>query len=125
MATPGRPARTVPAAKVPDDTALAWELVAAARPHMARAEADQVHIAIGIGETFAAIDVLITAIARDRIAIGEDLLATVGTWLGCYLGQDAEPRLRQLLADVARASADAVALPGTRVEPWAAAGADS
>jgi hypothetical protein len=91
---------------------------------MARAEADHVHIAIGVGETFAAIDVLITAIARDRIAIGEDLLATVGTWLGCYRGQDAEPRLRQLLADVARAS-DAVSTPEGRVEPWAAAGADA
>ncbi|BBZ29046.1 hypothetical protein MMAD_33410 [Mycolicibacterium madagascariense] len=125
MATPGRPTRTAAVAKVPDDTALAWELVAAARPHMARAEADDVHIAIGIGETFAAIDVLITAIARDRIAIGEDLLATVGTWLGCYLGQDAEPRLRLLLADVARASTDAMSAPEGRAEPWAAAGAEA
>ena len=86
----------------PDDATLAWELAAAARPHLGRFEADRIYIAIGIGETFAAIDTLITAIARDRIALGEDLLATTSTWLDCYLGQDAEPRLRQLVAEVAR-----------------------
>lgn len=88
-----------PASKAPDDTALAWELAAAAKPHLSRTAADQIHIAIGIGETFDAIDALITAIARDRIPIDEALAATVSAWLDCYLGQNAEPRLRQLIAE--------------------------
>jgi hypothetical protein len=46
------------------------------------------------------IDDLITAIARERIALSDDLVATVTTWLDCYVGQDAEPRLRQLIAEV-------------------------
>lgn len=49
-----------------NDDALAWQLTAAARPHLSKVEADQIHIAIGIGETFAAIDALITAIARHQ-----------------------------------------------------------
>jgi hypothetical protein len=85
---------------VPDDAALAWELAAAAHPHLSRADADRIYIALGIGETFAAIDALITTIARDRITLGEDLVATVASWLDCYLGQDAEPRLRQRIAEV-------------------------
>jgi hypothetical protein len=89
-----------PARKAPDDAALAWELAAAAHPHLSRSEADRIYIAIGIGETFTAIDALITAIARDRITLGEELVATVASWLDCYLGQDAEPRLRQLIAEV-------------------------
>jgi hypothetical protein len=94
-----KPSKT-PARKAPDDTALAWELAAAARPHMSRAEADHIYIAIGIGETFDAIDALITAIARERIPVGQALAATVSAWLDCYLGQSAEPRLRDLIAEV-------------------------
>jgi hypothetical protein len=86
--------------KAPDDDALAFELAAAARPHLSRVDADRFYIAIGVGDTFEAIDALITAIARDRIPLGRDVVATVATWLDCYRGQDAEPRLRQLLADV-------------------------
>jgi hypothetical protein len=115
MSTPRRvPARSVTARMAPDDATLAWELAAAARPHLGRFEADRIYIAIGIGETFAAIDTLITAIARDRIALGEDLLATTSTWLDCYLGQNAEPRLRQLVAEVARASSQPMPQPKER-----------
>lgn len=94
-----KPSRA-PARKAPDDAALAWELAAAAHPHLSRVDADRIYTALGIGETFAAIDALITAIARDRIPLGEDLVATVASWLDRYLGQDAQPRLRQLIAEV-------------------------
>jgi hypothetical protein len=50
---------------------LAWELAAAAHPHLSRVDADRIYTALGIGETFAAIDALITAIARDRQLIAE------------------------------------------------------
>jgi hypothetical protein len=58
------------------------------------------YIGIGVGETFAAIDALLTAIARDQIAVSNDLVVTVTAWLDCFIGQAAEPRLRELLADV-------------------------
>lgn len=86
--------------KAPDDSALAWELAATAHPYLSRVDADRIYIALGIGETFDAIDALITAIARNHIPLRDDLVATTATWLDCYLGQNAEPRLRQLLAEV-------------------------
>ena len=52
------------------------------------------------GETFAAIEALITAIARNAIPLNHDLVATTASWLDCYHGQGAEPRLRQLLTEV-------------------------
>ena len=94
-----KPNRT-PVRKAPDDYALAWKLAAAARPHLSRPDADRIYIAIGIGETYTAIDALLTAIVRDRIPLGDDLVATVATWLDRYRGQDTEPRLRHLLAQV-------------------------
>jgi hypothetical protein len=96
-----KPSRT-PVRTAPDDDALAWELAAVAHPHLSRVDADRIYIAIGVGETFTAIDALITAIARDRVHLGEATVATVASWLDCYRGQNAEPRLRQLLAEVKR-----------------------
>jgi hypothetical protein len=90
----------VPARRTPDDNALAWALASVATPHLTRRESDRIYIAIGVGETFAAIHDLITAIARGRIPLSDDLVATVTTWLDCYAGQDAESRLRQLIAEV-------------------------
>ena len=46
---------------------MAWELAAAAHPHLSRVDADRIYIAIGVGDTFEAIDALLTAIARDGI----------------------------------------------------------
>lgn len=90
--------RRASARKVPDDAALAWALAEAAEQHLSSLESHRIYIAIGVGETFTAIDALITAIVRDGIALGDDLVATVTAWLDCYVGQDAEPRLRELLA---------------------------
>ncbi len=84
----------------PNDDSLAWELAAAMRPYLNSHDAHRIYIAIGIGETFEAIDMLITLSARDRIALGEDVVAAVHNWLDCYQGQDAEPRLRQLVSVV-------------------------
>ena len=84
----------------PNDDSLAWELAAAVRPYLNSHDAHRIYIAIGIGETFEAIDMLITLSAQDRIALGEDVVAAVHNWLDCYQGQDAEPRLRQLVSVV-------------------------
>jgi hypothetical protein len=96
--------RRTPVRKAPDDAALAWELAATARPHLSRVDADHIHITLGIGETFTAIDALITVIARNHISLSDDLVATTATWLDCYRGQDAEPRLRHLLTEVITAA---------------------
>lgn len=96
MSTPSR----APAPKAPDDVALAWELAATAHPYLSRVDADRIYIALGISETFAAIDTLLTAIVQNRIPLSDDLVATVLTWLDGYVGQTAEPRLRELLDDV-------------------------
>ena len=92
--------RKAPVRRAPDDDRVAWELAAVARPHLSRSDADRIYIAIGIGDTFEAIDALITTITRNRIPLRHDLVAPVAAWLDCYRGRDAEPRLRQLLAEV-------------------------
>lgn len=92
--------RKTPVRKAPDDAALAWELAATARPYLSRVDADRIYITLGIGETFAAIEALITAIARNHIPLNDDLVATTANWLDCYLGQGAEPPLRRLLTEV-------------------------
>ncbi|CAN5731088.1 hypothetical protein BH09ACT8_BH09ACT8_58520 [soil metagenome] len=94
MSKPNAPAR-----RAPDDDAVAWELAAAAHPHLSRVDADRIYIAIGVGDTFEAIDALLTALARDRIPLNHDVVATVASWLDCYRGQDAEVRLRHVLAE--------------------------
>ncbi len=96
MSTPSRE----PTRLAPNDDALAWELAAAARPYLTGADSDRIYIAIGIGETFTAIERLISASARYRIPLSGGLLATLATWLDCYQGQDAEPRLRQLIDEL-------------------------
>ena len=88
----------MPASKLPDGTALAWELATAARPQLSNVEADRIYIAIGIGEAFDAIEALITVIARKRIPVTEEMAATVNTWLDCHRSHDVEPRLRELIA---------------------------
>lgn len=96
--------RDTPRRKAPDDAALAWELAATARPYLSRVDADGIFITLGIGETFTAIDALITVIARNHIPLSDDLVATTASWLDCYLGHEAEPRLRHLLTDVLAAA---------------------
>ena len=56
---------------------LAWELAATARPYLSRIDADRIYITLGIGETFAAIEALITAIACNDIPLDDELMAEV------------------------------------------------
>lgn len=97
-ATVSKP-RNAPTRRAPADDAVAWELAAAAHPYLTRVDADHIYIAIGAGDTFEAIDALLTVIARDCIPLDHDVVATVVSWLDCYHGQEAADRLRRLLAE--------------------------
>lgn len=106
MSTPREtPGRDVAVAKAPDDVALAWELAATAGPYLSTIAADRIYIALGVGDTFAAIDALLTVIAGKHVPLSDDLVATTASWLDCFLGHDAEPRLRHLLSEVVTVAA--------------------
>lgn len=104
--------RRAPIPRAPDDIKLAWALADAARPYLSAPELSAIHISIGVGETFTAIDVLVTAVARERLPLDGNLVGTVTAWLDCYVGQDAEPRLRELLADIQAVIDSGAASPG-------------
>lgn len=83
---------------------LAWALAKAARPHLSKGEASRIFIEIGAGDTYAAIDTLISAMARKHIPLRPELADAVAAWLDGYRGQDAERQLRERLAEVVRHS---------------------
>jgi hypothetical protein len=109
--------RKAPISLAPDDIKLAWALADAARPYLSTPELNEIHISIGVGETFAAIDALVTAVARERLPLDAELAGTVAAWLDCYVGQDAEPRLRELLADISVVAGADSAAEGLLVNP--------
>jgi hypothetical protein len=96
MTTPRRP----PAQKAGADDALAWELAAVVCPYLRRADTDDIYIAIGIGETFAAIAALICALVLHQIPVSAAQAATVAAWLDRYRGHETEARLRHLIAEL-------------------------
>src|SRR6478672_3655452 len=68
------------------ETALAWALAEAVKPHLSAIERNHVFMAIGAGETFAAIRGLVRSIAVKRIALRPDLVQQCITWLHAYVG---------------------------------------
>ncbi|WP_133056666.1 hypothetical protein [Mycolicibacterium monacense] len=85
-------------ADIVDDVGLAWELAASACPFLDRVQNDDIYLQIGIGETFDAIEALVNALVLHQIPISDALAATTARWLEGFRGQDAELRLRQVLA---------------------------
>ena len=94
---PGRTVAAVPFAK---ETALAWALADAAKPHLNGAERCDVYVAIGVGDTFAAIHDLITTAAGRRIAIPGELVQACHDWLDVNVGHEDEQHLRGLVEAV-------------------------
>ena len=76
---------------------LAWALAEAVKPHLSAIERNRVFMAIGAGETFAAIRGLVKSVAVKRIALRPDLAQQCITWLHAYVGQDDERYLRRLI----------------------------
>jgi hypothetical protein len=82
-----------------EETTLAWALAEAVKPHLSAIECNFVFMAIGAGETFAAIRGLVKSVAVKRIALRPDLVQQCITWLHGYIGQDDERYLRRLIND--------------------------
>lgn len=80
-----------------DERSLAWALVEATAPHLRTAQRTDVHVAIGVGETFAVIHYLITSAADRRIAVPAELFHGCTRWLDAYAGHEDKCYLRGLV----------------------------
>jgi hypothetical protein len=59
---------------VDDERTLAWALVEAAAPQLSAAQRNDVHVAIGVGESFGVIHYLITSAADGHITVPAELV---------------------------------------------------
>ena len=57
-----------------DERTLAWALVEAAAPQLSAAQRNDVHVAIGVGESFGVIHYLITSAADGHITVPAELV---------------------------------------------------
>jgi hypothetical protein len=78
---------------------LAWALALAAKPLLDAGEHNDIFVAIGAGDTFAAIRSLLKWVAIKRIPVEPDLLRRCVSWLDAYVGQEDERYLRRLIED--------------------------
>jgi hypothetical protein len=78
---------------------LAWGIAQAAKPYLNAVERNAVFVAIGAGETFAAIRGLLRSVEIKRIPLGLDLLQQCRMWLRGYGGHDDERLLRRLIEE--------------------------
>jgi hypothetical protein len=84
---------------VVDEANLAWAVADAAKPYLDAVERDAVFVALGAGETFAAMRGLLRSVEINRIPLGLDLLQQCRTWLRGYGGHDDERHLRRLIQE--------------------------
>lgn len=89
-----------------DEVELAWALAATAGPHLTAGERHDIYIAIAVGDTFPAIDALVTTVVREQLALPVDLISRFARLLDAYAGHDDEPRLRELIARIQPHRAD-------------------
>jgi hypothetical protein len=78
---------------------LAWALIEVAKPHMNAGERNFVFVAVGAGDTFAAIRSLINLVAAKRIPLRPHLVQLCATWLDAYTFHDAHEQLRRVFED--------------------------
>ena len=82
------------------ETALAWDLAEALKPHLNSAECNYVYVRLGIGETFAAIRWLIISAASNDITLPIALAQRCRSWLDGYAGHPQQQRLARLVERV-------------------------
>lgn len=78
---------------------LARALMEAAKPHMNAGERNFVFVAVGAGDTFAAIRSLINLVAAKRIPLRPHLTQLCAIWLDAYTFHDAHEHLRRVIED--------------------------
>jgi hypothetical protein len=105
---------------VVDEAKLAWAVAEAAKPYLQAVERDAAFVAIGAGETFAAIRGLLRSAEVNQIPLGPDLLQQCRTWLRGYCGHEEHRYLRRLIEEPLIPYV--IAAPGiiraTRVPAW-------
>ena len=82
---------------VDEEANLAWVLAEAVKPHLSTVERHHIYVAIGVGETFAAIGCLIASAAGERIALPADLVERCTRLLDVYAGHEDEQYLRGIV----------------------------
>jgi hypothetical protein len=92
--------REVRFARLVREADLAWALAEATKPHLNTVERSHVYVAIGVGETFAAIKYLIALAAGKRIALPAELVQLCQRWLDVHIGQEDERYLRRHIEQV-------------------------
>jgi hypothetical protein len=78
---------------------LAWAVAEAAKPYLSAVERDAVFVAIGAGETFAAIRQLLRSAEIKQIPLRPGLLHQCRAWLHGYFGHEDERYLRRLIEE--------------------------
>ncbi|MCV7225220.1 hypothetical protein [Mycolicibacterium komossense] len=76
---------------------LAWDLAAAVDAVLTAADRADIYAKIGAGDTYGAIEHLLSCAQQLESALIPDLLTRANAWLNAYAGCDAEDRLRTLL----------------------------
>lgn len=79
---------------------LAWEPVDIAGRRLSERNPTDVCTAIGAGDSYAAIDTLLTTIAHAKLALSPMLLAQIIEWLNAYAHHSDSPRLHELLTAI-------------------------
>src|ERR1700757_420022 len=81
------------------EPALAWARAEAVKPYLSGIERNHVFMAIGAGETFAAIRGMVKSVAVKRIALRPDLVQECAMWLQAYVGHEDEQYLRRVITE--------------------------
>jgi hypothetical protein len=97
-----------------EETSLAWTLADLARPRLSVSERSRVFLAVGAGDTFSAIRMLLKLLSAKQIPLRADLARRLTTWLGAYANHQEEQNLRRLIECylVPDASAALPTIPG-------------
>lgn len=82
------------------ETDLAWELAEVAGDVFAERDRVEVYSAIGAGNSYTAIGLLLGAIERAGVPISPGLAAKVAEWLNAYTYDQATARLRETLRSI-------------------------
>jgi hypothetical protein len=97
-----------------EETSLAWTLADLARPRLSVSERSRVFLAVGAGDTFSAIRMLLKLLSAKQIPLRADLAKRLTSWLGAYANHQEEQNLRRLIECYLVPDASALpTIPGT------------